>query len=243
MRGSGALVAIAATLHACVQSMVGQLASLGMAASVALTGLFTAAWPMLVGLVGPLCVQWRCRGMAHAVRDRPLRQRRHSDPVAYHLWADSALLGPSAFAFLLRPTGGYGGGWVLCAVAALCVGISLMCPFSLAEAGEAFMAKTAGEDYPEPAVKRRARKFLEPAAPSEPEIEKRVFRAYIANSPTGWERPAKWNDPGAGSSSTCYPNSVSSGKGPPKSLIYGVPGRTRTCDPQFRNSCVIQLYQ
>jgi hypothetical protein len=150
MRGSGTLVAIAATLHACVQSMVGQLASLGMAASVALTGLFTAAWPMLVGLVGPLCVQWRCRGMAHAIRDRPLRQRRCSDPVAYHLWADSALLGPSAFAFLLRPTDGYGGGWVLCAVAALCVGISLMCPFSLAEAGEAFMAKTAGEDYPEP---------------------------------------------------------------------------------------------
>ena len=39
-----------------------------------------------------------------------------------------ALLGPSAFALLLRLTGGYNIGWVLCAVPALWVGVSLLRP-------------------------------------------------------------------------------------------------------------------
>jgi len=55
-----------------------------------------------------------------------------------------AFLGPSAFAFLLRLTGGYGGGWVLCAIPALWVGVSLLRPLSLTETGEALTASAAG---------------------------------------------------------------------------------------------------
>jgi hypothetical protein len=39
-----------------------------------------------------------------------------------------ALLGPFGFSLLLRVTGGYGAGWALCIIPALCVGISLLRP-------------------------------------------------------------------------------------------------------------------
>jgi nitrate/nitrite transporter NarK len=55
-----------------------------------------------------------------------------------------AFLGPSAFAFLLRLTGGYGLGWVLCAVPALWVGVGLLRPRPAVEAGEALSRRTAG---------------------------------------------------------------------------------------------------
>src|SRR5215472_9070412 len=47
-----------------------------------------------------------------------------------------AFLGPSAFAFLLRLTRGYGLGWVLCAVPALWLGVSLLRPRPTVGAGE-----------------------------------------------------------------------------------------------------------
>jgi hypothetical protein len=39
-----------------------------------------------------------------------------------------ALLGPFAFALLLRATGGFGAGWALCAAPALWLGITLLRP-------------------------------------------------------------------------------------------------------------------
>ena len=55
-----------------------------------------------------------------------------------------AFLGPSAFAFLLRLTGSYGLGWVLCAVPALWLGVSLLRPRPTVGAGETLTRTTAG---------------------------------------------------------------------------------------------------
>ena len=54
-----------------------------------------------------------------------------------------AFLGPSAFALLLL-TGGYGFGWALCAVPAVCVGMSLLRPRSGAERSEELRARAGG---------------------------------------------------------------------------------------------------
>jgi len=56
-----------------------------------------------------------------------------------------ALLGPFAFALLLRLTGGYGVGWAVCAIPALWVGISLLRPRAMLKRGEAL---TAGVSTP-----------------------------------------------------------------------------------------------
>jgi hypothetical protein len=56
-----------------------------------------------------------------------------------------ALLGPFAFALLLRLTGGYGAGWAVCAIPALWVGISLLRPRAMLKRSEAL---TAGVNTP-----------------------------------------------------------------------------------------------
>ena len=59
-----------------------------------------------------------------------------------------AFLGPVAFSLLLHLTGGYGGGWALCAIPALWVGINLLRSRPPAERREALTARTGGVNTP-----------------------------------------------------------------------------------------------
>jgi len=95
--------------------------ALGMAASVAVTGLFTAAWPMLaIGPVGaPLSAtafSWHGILLSETARLAPFGSVGAVTVSVLSFGQIGAFLAPSAFAFLLRLTGGYGGGWVLCEI-------------------------------------------------------------------------------------------------------------------------------
>jgi MFS family permease len=123
--------------------------ALGMAGSVALTGLFTSGWPIAaVGLVGAVlsatAMSWHGILLSETARLAPSGSAGAVTGGVLSFGQIGAFLGPSAFAFLLRLTGSYGVGWVLCAIPALWVGISLLRPRSLTGAGEALTARTAG---------------------------------------------------------------------------------------------------
>src|SRR5206468_10055660 len=90
--------------------------ALGMAGSVALTGLFTAAWPMAaIGLVGAAlsvtAMSWHDILQSETARLAPPGGAGSVTGGVLSFGQIGALLGPSAFALLLRLTGGYGIGW------------------------------------------------------------------------------------------------------------------------------------
>ena len=123
--------------------------ALGMAASVAVTGLFTAVWPIVaMGLVSAVlsatAMSWHGILLSETARLAPPGSAGAVTGGVLSFGQIGAFLAPSAFAFLLRLTGGYGLGWVLCAAPALWLGISLLRPRPLAEAGEALTRRTAG---------------------------------------------------------------------------------------------------
>jgi hypothetical protein len=124
--------------------------ALGMAGSVAVTGLFTAAWPIAaMGLVGAVlsatAMSWHGILLSETARLAPPGSAGAVTGGVLSFGQIGALLGPSAFALLLRLTGGYALGWVLCAVPALWVGLSLLrAPPAPVERGEALTARTAG---------------------------------------------------------------------------------------------------
>jgi MFS family permease len=124
--------------------------ALGMAGSVALTGLFTAAWPAAaMGLVGAVlsatAMSWHGILLSETARLAPAGSAGAVTGGVLSFGQIGALLGPFAFAFLLRLTGGYGAGWAVCAVPALWVGISLLRPRAMLKRSEAL---TAGVDTP-----------------------------------------------------------------------------------------------
>ena len=123
--------------------------ALGMAGSVALAGLFTAAWPIAaIGLVSAVlsatAMSWHGILLSETARLAPPGSVGTVTGGVLSFGQIGAFLGPSAFAFLLRLTGGYGVGWVLCAVPALWLGVSLLRPRPAVGAGEALARTTAG---------------------------------------------------------------------------------------------------
>jgi hypothetical protein len=111
--------------------------------------LFTEAWPMaamvVVGaLLSATAMSWHGILLSETARLAPFGSAGAVTGGVLSFGQIGALLGPSAFALLLRLTGGYSIGWTLCAVPALWVGVSLLRSPPPVERGEAFTAGTAG---------------------------------------------------------------------------------------------------
>jgi MFS family permease len=105
--------------------------ALGMAGSIAVTGLFTPAWPVVaMGSVGCVlsatAMSWHGILLSEAARLAPAGRAGAATGGVLSFGQIGAFLGPSAFSLLLRLTGGYGPGWAICAIPALWAGISLL---------------------------------------------------------------------------------------------------------------------
>jgi len=123
--------------------------ALGMAGSVALTGLFSAAWPILaIGLVGAVlsatAMSWHGILLSETARLAPAGSAGAVTGGVLSFGQIGALLGPFAFSLVLGLTGGYGAGWALCTIPALWLGINLLRQRAPIESGKALTAKTAG---------------------------------------------------------------------------------------------------
>ena len=123
--------------------------ALGMAGSVALTGLFTMAWSGIVmGLVGAelsaTAMSWHGILLSETARLAPAGSAGAVTGGVLSFGQIGALLGPFAFSLLLRLTGGCTAGWALCTIPALWVGISLLRQPAPLEHDKALTAKTAG---------------------------------------------------------------------------------------------------
>jgi MFS family permease len=107
--------------------------ALGMAGSVAVTGLFTPAWPMaamglVVGVLSATAMSWHGILLSETARLAPAGRVAAVTGGVLSFGQIGAFLGPSAFSLLLHMTGGYSGGWAICAIPAVWVGISLLRP-------------------------------------------------------------------------------------------------------------------
>src|SRR5580700_2221931 len=115
--------------------------ALGMAGSVALTGLLTPAWSMaaivLAGAaLSATAMSWHGILLSETARLAPFGSAGAVTGGVLSFGQIGAFLGPSAFSLLLLLTGDYGVGWALCAVPALWVGVSLLCrPHSAVDRG------------------------------------------------------------------------------------------------------------
>ena len=123
--------------------------ALGMAGSVALTALFSVAWPVIaIGLVGAVlsatAMSWHGILLSETARLAPAGSAGAVTGGVLSFGQIGALLGPFAFSLLLGLTGGYGAGWALCTIPALWLGISLLRQRTPIESGKALTAKTAG---------------------------------------------------------------------------------------------------
>src|SRR5439155_4553816 len=103
--------------------------ALGMAGSVAATGLFAPAWPMAgIGLVGAVvsatAVSWHGILLSETARLAPAGRVGAVTGGVLSFGQVGALIGPCAFALLLYVTGGYMAGWAVCSIPALWVGIA-----------------------------------------------------------------------------------------------------------------------
>jgi MFS family permease len=122
--------------------------ALGMAGSVALTGLFTASWPAVaMGLVGAVlsatAMSWHGILLSETARLAPAGSAGAVTGGVLSFGQIGALLGPFSFSLLLRVSGSYGAGWALCTIPALWVGISLLRPRPPIERGKTLTAKPA----------------------------------------------------------------------------------------------------
>jgi MFS family permease len=132
------------SFHVAPRFIMGGLA-LGMAGSIAATGFFSAAWPMVaVGLVGAVvsatAVSWHGILLSETARLAPAGSVGAVTGGVLSFGQVGALAGPFTFSLLLYLTGGYGGGWAVCAIPALWVAISLLRPRVPGERGEAATA-------------------------------------------------------------------------------------------------------
>jgi MFS family permease len=105
--------------------------ALGMAGSVAATGLFGPTWPMAaIGLVGAVvsatAVSWHGVLLSETARLAPAGRVGAVTGGVLSFGQVGALIGPCAFALLLYVTGGYMAGWAVCSIPALWVGIALL---------------------------------------------------------------------------------------------------------------------
>jgi MFS family permease len=116
--------------------------ALGMAGSVAATGLFSPAWSMtamwMVGaILSATAMSWHGILLSETARLAPAGRVGAVTGGVLSFGQIGALAGPLAFSLLLSLTGGYSAGWALCAIPALWVGISLLRPRALGERSEA----------------------------------------------------------------------------------------------------------
>ena len=107
--------------------------ALGMAASVAMIGLFSEAWPVaalaVVGVVqSATALSWHGVLLSETARLAPAGKIGAVTGGVLSFGQIGALVGPSVFALLLSVTGGYGAGWAVCAVPGLLTGIRLLRP-------------------------------------------------------------------------------------------------------------------
>ncbi len=114
----------------------------GMAASVALIGMVSAAWPTLaIAVVGAVlsatALSWHGILLSEAARLAPSGTIGAVTGGVLSFGQVGAFVGPSVFSLLLALTGGYGAGWAVCAFPALWVGIALVRPEPAAARGEA----------------------------------------------------------------------------------------------------------
>jgi MFS family permease len=127
--------------------------ALGMAGSVALTGLFNTAWPIAaIGLVGAVvsatAVSWHGILLSETARLAPAGRVGAVTGGVLSFGQIGAFAGPLLFSLLLHLTGDYGAGWAVCAIPALWVGISLLRPRAPAERGDAFAAEAPRGNTP-----------------------------------------------------------------------------------------------
>lgn len=107
--------------------------ALGMAGSVAATGLFAADWSALaVGTVGAVvsatAVSWHGILLSETARLAPSGRVGAVTGGVLSFGQIGALAGPFVFSLLLAVTGGYAAGWAVCAIPAVLVGIGLLRP-------------------------------------------------------------------------------------------------------------------
>jgi MFS family permease len=131
--------------------------ALGMAASVALTGLFGAVWPVAaIGLVGAVlsatAMSWHGILLSETARLAPPGRIGAVTGGVLSFGQVGAFAGPLAFSLLLHLTGGYGAGWAMCAIPAVWVGISLLRLRAPVERGEAVAADQVAERPAGPAA-------------------------------------------------------------------------------------------
>jgi MFS family permease len=120
--------------------------AVGMAASIALVGLVTAAWhPAAIAVVGAVlsatALSWHGILLSEAARLAPLGAIGSVTGGVLSFGQVGALVGPLIFSLLLGVTGGYVAGWVVCTIPALWVGVVLLRPGTAVGPSEALTAK------------------------------------------------------------------------------------------------------
>jgi hypothetical protein len=103
----------------------------GMAASVVLTGAFSAAWSALAigivaGMLSATAMSWHGILLSESARLAPIGRAGSVTGGVLSFGQMGAVLCPSVFSLMLRLTGGYAAGWAVCAIPAVLVGINLL---------------------------------------------------------------------------------------------------------------------
>jgi MFS family permease len=103
----------------------------GMAASVVLTGTFTSAWSaaaigVVTGALSATAMSWHGILLSESARLAPFGRAGAVTGGVLSFGQMGAFLCPSVFSLLLRMTGSYSSGWMICAVPAVLVGINLL---------------------------------------------------------------------------------------------------------------------
>jgi hypothetical protein len=103
----------------------------GMAISVVLTGAFNEAWSAVAigavtGVLSATAMSWHGILLSEAARLAPLGRVGAVTGGVLSFGQMGAFLCPTVFALLLRVTGFYAAGWVVCAIPAVLVGIDLL---------------------------------------------------------------------------------------------------------------------
>jgi hypothetical protein len=120
------------TFYVAPQAVMSWLA-FGMAASVVLTGAFSATWSTLTigvvaGALSATAMSWHGILLSESARLAPFGRAGAVTGGVLSFGQMGAFLCPSVFSLLLRVTGGYTAGWAVCAIPAVLVGINLSRP-------------------------------------------------------------------------------------------------------------------
>jgi hypothetical protein len=120
--------------------------AMGMAASVALIGVFGAVWPtaaiaVIAAMLSSTALSWHGILLSEAARLAPSGTIGAVTGGVLSFGQVGAFVGPSAFSLLLGITGGYGAGWATCAIPAVWVGVTLLRQSAPASHREALTAE------------------------------------------------------------------------------------------------------